>query len=73
VKSILAPKFGSLVQKWDKTSLGKGGVGWNPGPPFPHLFLPLPRPRGGREEGGRKAGGRGGIEEEGVNGGRGGP
>jgi hypothetical protein len=45
VKTTLAPKFGSVAQRWGRAGLGKGGTGWNPGPPFPPLNPPpLPPP-----------------------------
>jgi hypothetical protein len=45
VKTTLAPKFGGPGQRWGRAGLGKGGAGWNPGPPFPPLTPPpLPPP-----------------------------
>jgi hypothetical protein len=52
VKTTLAPKFGGPAQKWGRVGLGKGGIGWNPGPPFSPLTPPsssLPLGLGGRE------------------------
>jgi hypothetical protein len=84
VKTTLAPKFGGPAQRWDRAGLGKGGAGWNPGPPFrPRLAGRPVRPRGPPRRQGRwraplglplprprgKGGGRGG----GVSGGKGGP
>jgi hypothetical protein len=40
VKTTLAPKFGGPAQRWGRAGLGKGGAGWNPGPPFPPLTPP---------------------------------
>jgi hypothetical protein len=56
MKCTLRRKFGGPAQRWDRADLGKGGVGWNPGPPFSP-----PRARGerGRKEGGRRGGGMG--------------
>jgi hypothetical protein len=69
VKTTLAPKFGGPTQRWGRAGLGKGGVGWNPGPPFPPLTSlpplssPSPWPWGGGggrgEEGGGGLGGGG--------------
>jgi hypothetical protein len=67
VKTTLAPKFGSLVQKWGRAGFGKGGAWWNPGPPFSPLtsllFLPpssspLPPPPPKAKGKGRRKGGR---------------
>jgi hypothetical protein len=80
VKTTLAPKFGGPGQRWGRAGLGKGGAGWNPGPPFPPLTPPplpppfllpssLASPPKAKGEGRRKGGGRGG----GVSGGKGGP
>jgi hypothetical protein len=44
VKTTVAPKFGSLAQRWGRAGLGKGRAGWNPGPPFPPLIPPPPTP-----------------------------
>jgi hypothetical protein len=65
VKTTLTPKFGGPAQKWGRVGLGKGGIGWNPRPPFPPLTPPPPplRLRGREEEGGRKG-------REGVSGGK---
>jgi hypothetical protein len=44
VTTTLSPKFGGPAQRWGRASLGKGGAGWNPGPPSPHLPPPPPLP-----------------------------
>jgi hypothetical protein len=56
VKTTLAPKFGGPAQRWSRAGLGKGGAGWNLGPPCPHLSPspsspPSPWPWGGGGQG----------------------
>jgi hypothetical protein len=41
VTTTLSPKFGGLAQIWGRAGLGKGGAGWNPGPPFFPLLSSL--------------------------------